>query len=178
MLVILEPFSLSVGQSFIQQIFFWNKKVNLLLTTYLNIAIDNAQQNKDHQIEPAPPPPDHPWEEWTHCRQRRRGSGPPSCPGPGRQPSATWGQVILQHLLDKTHIMLMACLRSALINSTHSQIAHSREHPRANRKHCSRPDITNIAKGTTDPRQWVLWLIQQLYFKAEASTSFEILVKL
>ena len=35
----------------------------------------------------------------------------------------------------------------------------------------------NIAKGTTDPRHWVLWLIQQLYFKVEASTSFEILVK-
>ena len=36
----------------------------------------------------------------------------------------------------------------------------------------------NIAKGTTEPRHWVLWLIQQFYFKAEASTSFEILVKL
>ena len=28
---------------------------------------------------------------------------------------------------------------------------------------------TIIAKGTTDPRHWVLWLIQQLYFNAEAS---------
>jgi len=35
----------------------------------------------------------------------------------------------------------------------------------------------NVAKGTSDPR-WVLWLIQHLEFKAEASTSFEILVKL
>ena len=36
----------------------------------------------------------------------------------------------------------------------------------------------NIAKGTTDPRHWVLCFIQHLYFKAEASTSFEILVQL
>ena len=36
----------------------------------------------------------------------------------------------------------------------------------------------NIAKGTTDPRHWVLRLLQHLEFKAEASTSIEILVKL
>ena len=35
----------------------------------------------------------------------------------------------------------------------------------------------NVAKGTSDPR-WVLWLIQHLEFKAEASTSFEMSVKL
>ena len=33
--------------------------------------------------------------------------------------------------------------------------------------------IISIAKGTTDSRNWVLWLIQHLLFKAEASTSFE-----
>ena len=32
----------------------------------------------------------------------------------------------------------------------------------------------NIAKGTEDPRHWVLWPTQQLKFKAEASTRFEI----
>ena len=37
---------------------------------------------------------------------------------------------------------------------------------------------TNIAKGTAGPRHWVLWLIQHLKFKAEASTSFKILVTL
>ena len=31
---------------------------------------------------------------------------------------------------------------------------------------------------TLDTRHWVLWLIRQHYFKAQASTSFEILVKL
>ena len=36
---------------------------------------------------------------------------------------------------------------------------------------------TNIAKGKTGPKHWVLWLIQHFKFKAEASTSFEILVK-
>ena len=35
-----------------------------------------------------------------------------------------------------------------------------------------------IAKGTTDPRHWKLWLIQHLQFEAEASTSFGILIKL
>ena len=41
------------------------------------------------------------------------------------------------------------------------------------------PDtLLNIAKGTLDPRHWVLWLIQNLLFKPRASTSFEILVKL
>ena len=35
----------------------------------------------------------------------------------------------------------------------------------------------NIAKGASDLGHWVLWLIQHLLFKAEASTSFEILVK-
>ena len=32
----------------------------------------------------------------------------------------------------------------------------------------SRPFSKNIAIGTTDPRQLVLWLVQHLYFKAEA----------
>ena len=36
----------------------------------------------------------------------------------------------------------------------------------------------DIAKGTTDSRHCVLLLIQYLHFKAEASTRFEILVKL
>ena len=39
-------------------------------------------------------------------------------------------------------------------------------------------DPSIIAKGTMDPRHWVLWHIQQLQFKVKASTSFEILVKL
>ena len=39
-----------------------------------------------------------------------------------------------------------------------------------------RREIVNIAKGTMDPRHWILWLIQHLQFKAEAS--FEIMVKL
>ena len=32
----------------------------------------------------------------------------------------------------------------------------------------------SIAKGTKDPRHWVLWPTQQLKFKAKASTRFEI----
>ena len=35
-----------------------------------------------------------------------------------------------------------------------------------------------IAKGTTDPRHWELWLIQHLSFKAEVLKSFGILIKL
>ena len=38
--------------------------------------------------------------------------------------------------------------------------------------------IISIVKGTTDPKNWVLWLIQHLQFKAKASTSIESLVKL
>ena len=38
--------------------------------------------------------------------------------------------------------------------------------------------INNIAKGTTDQRHWVLWLTQRPLFKAKASSSFEILIKL
>ena len=41
---------------------------------------------------------------------------------------------------------------------------------------CLQQYILNIAKGTTDPRHWVL--IEHHQYKAEASTSLEILVKL
>ena len=38
-------------------------------------------------------------------------------------------------------------------------------------------DKQNIAKGISNPRHWVCRLIQHIKFKAEGSTSFEILVK-
>ena len=41
----------------------------------------------------------------------------------------------------------------------------------------NRCNIKNIAKSTTDQRHWVLGVSQNLVFKAETSTSFEILVK-
>ena len=55
----------------------------------------------------------------------------------------------------------------------------TRTYPGAIVPWCHRGDlITNIAKGRTEPRQWVLWLIQQLESKAETSINFEISVKL